>query len=102
MTIRLTRRAALAAAATLAAPALVRAQGAAPKIGMITTLSGPEIRFSVVKDVPLKPMNKEEAVMEMEKQGYNFWLYQEKGTKQMQVVFKRIDSTYGLLQAVKK
>lgn len=41
MTIRLTRRAALAAAATLAAPALVRAQGAAVKIGMITTLSGP-------------------------------------------------------------
>ncbi len=37
----LTRRAALAAAATLAAPATVRAQGAAIKIGMITTLSGP-------------------------------------------------------------
>jgi len=70
--------------------------------GDFTTLVGPEIRFSVVKDVPLKPMNKEEAVIEMEKQGYNFWLYQEKGTKQMQVVFKRIDSTYGLLQAVKK
>ena len=44
----------------------------------------------------------EEAVMEMEKQGYNFWLYQEKATKQMQVVFKRLDSTYGLLQPVKK
>ncbi len=37
----LTRRAALAAAATLAAPALVRAQGSVVKIGMITTLSGP-------------------------------------------------------------
>ncbi len=41
MTIRLTRRAALAAAATLAAPAIVRAQGSALKIGFITTLSGP-------------------------------------------------------------
>ncbi len=37
----ITRRAALAAAATLAAPSLLRAQGAAVKIGMITTLSGP-------------------------------------------------------------
>ncbi len=67
-----------------------------------TTLAGPEIRFSVVKDVPLKPMNREEAVVEMEKLGFNFWLFQEKGSKQLQVVFKRLDSTYGLLQPVKK
>ena len=70
--------------------------------GEFTTLVGPEIRFSVVKDVPLKPMNKEEAVMEMEKIGYNFWVFQDRGSKQLQVVFKRIDSTYGLLQPVKK
>ncbi len=71
-------------------------------LGEFTTLVGPEIRFSVVKDVPLKPMNREEAVMEMEKLGFNFWLYMEKGSKQLQVVFKRLDSTYGLLQPVKK
>ncbi|MDD5209565.1 MAG: ribosome-associated translation inhibitor RaiA [Elusimicrobiales bacterium] len=70
--------------------------------GEFTTLVGPEIRFSVVKDVPLKPMNKEEAVMEMEKLGYNFWLFQVRGSKNLQVVFKRLDSTYGLLQPVKK
>ena len=36
------RRSLLAgAAATLAAPAIVRAQGSAVKIGLITTLSGP-------------------------------------------------------------
>ncbi|PIS46592.1 MAG: ribosomal subunit interface protein [Elusimicrobia bacterium CG08_land_8_20_14_0_20_51_18] len=62
----------------------------------------PEIRFSVIKDVSLKPMNKEEAVVEMEKLGYNFWLFVEKSTKQTQVVFKRLDSTYGILQPVKK
>lgn len=71
-------------------------------MGEFTTLVGPEIRFSVVKDVPLKPMNKEEAVMEMEKLGYNFWLFQVRGSKNLQVVFKRLDSTYGLLQPVKK
>jgi branched-chain amino acid transport system substrate-binding protein len=41
MATRLTRRASLAAAAVLAAPGIVRAQGAALKIGFITTLSGP-------------------------------------------------------------
>ncbi|OGR65744.1 MAG: ribosomal subunit interface protein [Elusimicrobia bacterium GWB2_63_22] len=71
-------------------------------LGEFTTLMGPEIRFSVVKDVPLKPMNKEEAVIEMEKIGYNFWMFQDRGSKQLQVVFKRLDSTYGLLQPVKK
>jgi len=71
-------------------------------LGELTTLVGPEIKFSVVKDVPLKPMNKEEAVIEMEKLGFNFWLYQEKASKQLNVVFKRLDSTYGLLQPVKK
>lgn len=67
-----------------------------------TTIMGPEIRFTVVKDVPLKPMSREEAVIEMEKLGFNFWMFQEKGSKQLQVVFKRLDSSYGLLQAVKK
>lgn len=64
-------------------------------------LIGPEINFTVVKDVPLKAMTKDEAVIEMEKQGFSFWLYQDRDAKQMQLVFKRMDNTYGLLQPVK-
>jgi ribosomal subunit interface protein len=67
----------------------------------MSTLIGPEINFTVVKDVPLKPMTKDEAVIEMEKQGFTFWLYQDKGSKQLQVIFKRMDNSYGLLQPVK-
>ena len=67
-----------------------------------TTLIGPQVVFSVVKDVPMKPMNREEAVKEMEKLGYNFWMFIERESKQVQVVFKRLDTTYGLLQPVKK
>jgi putative sigma-54 modulation protein len=67
-----------------------------------STLLGPQAVFSVVKDVPIKPMNKEEAVQEMEKLGYNFWLFMERDARQMQVVFKRLDNTYGLLLPVKK
>ena len=66
------------------------------------TLGGPQITFSVVKDVPLHPLTREEAVTEMEKLGFNFWLFMDKNSKQMQVVFKRLDSTYGLLQPVKR
>jgi putative sigma-54 modulation protein len=68
----------------------------------ITPYMGPEIKFSIVKNVPIKPMNKEEAVLVMEKLGYNFWLFMNKSSKQLQVVFKRLDSTYGILQPVKK
>ena len=65
------------------------------------SLIGPSINFTVVKDVPLKAMSKDEAVIEMEKQGYNFWFYLDREAKQMQLVFKRMDGTYGLLQPVK-
>jgi len=62
----------------------------------------PQVTFSVIKDVPLHPLTKEEAVREMEKLGFNFWLFMDKNSRQMQVVFKRLDSTYGLLQPVRK
>ena len=61
-----------------------------------------EIRFSVIKSVPIKPMTKEEAVIEMERLGYNFWLFYDKDTNQLGVVFKRLDNTYGVIQPVKK
>ncbi|MBP7795643.1 MAG: ribosome-associated translation inhibitor RaiA [Elusimicrobiales bacterium] len=61
-----------------------------------------DIRFSVVKNVPVRPMTREEAVAEMEKLGYNFWLFVDKESKQTQVVFKRYDSTYGILLPEKR
>ncbi|HAH32094.1 MAG TPA: ribosome-associated translation inhibitor RaiA [Elusimicrobia bacterium] len=79
-----------------------RHRGPEMDLSGFTTLVGPEIRFSVVKDVPIKPQGREDAVVEMEKLGYNFWLFLDKESKQMRVVFKRLDSTYGLLQPVKK
>lgn len=61
-----------------------------------------EIRFSVVKQLPLYPMDRDEAVSEMERLGYDFWMFMEKSTRQISVVFRRQDDTYGLLQPVKK
>jgi len=67
-----------------------------------TPVLGGDIKFSVIKNVPVKPMTKEEAVIEMEKLGYNFWLFIDKESRQTHVVFKRIDSTYGILMPVKR
>ena len=67
-----------------------------------STLVGPAVIFSVIKDVSIRPMNREEAVKEMEKLGYNFWMFMDGDARQVQVVFKRLDSTYGLLQPVKR
>lgn len=67
-----------------------------------TPIPTADIRFSVIKTVPIKPMTREEAVIEMERLGYNFWLFYDKDTNQPQVVFRRLDNTYGILQPVKK
>ncbi|MDD2772085.1 MAG: ribosome-associated translation inhibitor RaiA [Elusimicrobiales bacterium] len=61
-----------------------------------------DIKFSVVKQVSVLPMSADDAAFEMERLGYNFWLFQDEETKQLNVVFKRLDSTYGLLQPVKR
>ena len=63
---------------------------------------GPQIKISVIKDVSSKPIHIEEAVFEMEKTGYNFFFFMDKSSSQMQVVFKRLDDSYGLLQPLKK
>lgn len=67
-----------------------------------STLMGPRAVFSVEKDVHIKPMTRDEAVKEMETLGYNFWMFLDQESKQTRVVFKRLDSTYGVLMPVKK
>ncbi|OGS01325.1 MAG: ribosomal subunit interface protein [Elusimicrobia bacterium RIFCSPLOWO2_12_FULL_59_9] len=62
----------------------------------------PRAHISVIKQVELKPMSVEDAARQMENLGYNFWLFQEISTRQLQVVFRRLDNTYGLLQPVKR
>ncbi len=61
-------------------------------------VSEPDTKFSVVKQMKLHPISHNEAVSEMERLGYNFWMFMDRSTRQIGVVFKRIDGTYGLLQ----
>jgi len=61
-----------------------------------------DIRFSVIKQVEVRPMNPEDAAYEMERLGYTFWMFLDEDSKQLNLIFKRLDSTYGLIKPVKK
>ena len=49
------------------------------------------------KHFPLKPMDVEEAVMSMEMLGHNFYVFRHSGTNEINVVYKRKQGTYGLI-----
>jgi len=61
-----------------------------------------DVKFSVIKQVPVQPMSAEEAAFEMDRLGYDFWLFLDSKTKQINLVFKRQDNTYGIMQPVKR
>ncbi len=60
-----------------------------------------EVRFTVIKQVEVNPMSAEEAALEMEKLGYTFWMFLDEDSKQINLIFKRLDGSYGLIQPTK-
>ncbi|HAM34380.1 MAG TPA: ribosome-associated translation inhibitor RaiA [Elusimicrobia bacterium] len=61
----------------------------------------PLAQFAVIRQ-PVAPMTANEAVRDMEALGQSFRLYQDRGSKQIQAVFRRSDESYGIVQPVKK
>ena len=61
-----------------------------------------DVKFSVIKQVEVAPMNPEDAAYEMERLGYSFWIFLDEDSKQINLIFKRLDGTYGLITPVKK
>ena len=61
-----------------------------------------DVKFSVIKQVEVLPMNPEDAAYEMERLGYSFWMFLDEDSKQINLIFKRLDGTYGLIKPVKK
>ncbi|MBE3595197.1 MAG: ribosome-associated translation inhibitor RaiA [Candidatus Carbobacillus altaicus] len=59
---------------------------------------GDETRIMRVKRFPLKPMNVEEAVLQMDLLGHNFFVFQNAETDDVGIVYKRRDGTYGLIE----
>ena len=49
------------------------------------------------KSFDVKPMSSEEAILQMELLGHNFFVYQDWKTSKVNVVYKRKDGNYGLI-----
>ncbi len=51
-----------------------------------------------VKKFPIKPMGVDEAIMEMELIGHNFYVYTDADTNDVNVVYKRFNGGYGVIE----
>ena len=51
-----------------------------------------------VKNFSVKPMSVEEAILQMELVGHNFFVFQESEKNKINVIYKRKDGDYGLLE----
>ena len=51
------------------------------------------------KTIEVKPMNEEEAILQMELSGHQFYMYKDSETNKPAVVYKRNDSNYGIIES---
>lgn len=57
-----------------------------------------EIKIDRTKKFAIKPMSAEEAVLQMELVGHNFFVFFDSETEEVNVVYKRKNGTYGLIE----
>jgi len=60
------------------------------------------VRFSVIKQVDMAPMSPEAAALEMDRMGFNFWMFEDDSSRRINVIFRRLDDSFGLLQPARK
>ncbi|SFC32472.1 ribosome hibernation-promoting factor, HPF/YfiA family [Clostridium uliginosum] len=80
---------------------LSRKKSGSLKFGEIVDLSPKEYeeesKLVKRKKFGVKPMDVEEAILQMELVGHNFFVYQDANSSKVNVVYKRKDGNYGLL-----
>jgi putative sigma-54 modulation protein len=57
-----------------------------------------EARIVKTKRFPVKPMNHEEAILQMELVGHSFFVFANDETNEVNVIYKRRDGNYGLIE----
>lgn len=60
----------------------------------------PSLKIKRTKRIPVKPMSVEEAVLQMELLGHNFFVYLDADMEDVNVVYKRKNGTYGLIEPI--
>jgi len=58
----------------------------------------PSLKIEKIKRFAIKPMSAEEAVLQMELLGHNFFVYLDENMEDVNVVYKRKNGTYGLIE----
>ncbi|GKS80778.1 ribosomal subunit interface protein [Ligilactobacillus pabuli] len=58
-----------------------------------------DIEIVRTKNIALKPMDSEEAVLQMEMLGHNFFIYEDADSEGVNIVYRRRDGRYGLIEA---
>ena len=51
------------------------------------------------KKIEIKPMNLDEAILQMELLGHNFYMYKDSDLNKIALVYKRNDGGYGVIEA---
>ena len=69
---------------------------------LLAVASEGPLRFSVIKQVPVRPMTREEAADEMDRLGFTFWLFLDRTSNQVNLIYRRTDESYGLLQPARR
>jgi len=69
--------------------------------GTATATQDDEDTFELVrtKRFSMKPMDVEEAILQMNMVGHNFYVFSNADTKEVNVVYRRSDGRYGLIEA---
>ena len=72
----------------------------APTQEQTDTDSDNESKFQVVrtKQLALKPMDNEEAILQMDMLGHDFFIYEDAETSGINIVYRRNDGRYGLIE----
>ena len=50
------------------------------------------------KSFEMKPMNEEDAILELELLGHDFYVYKDASTNEVNVLYKRRDGNYGIIE----
>lgn len=58
-----------------------------------------DLKIVRTKQVSLKPMDAEEAVLQMDMLGHDFFIFQDAETNSTSIVYRRNDGRYGLIEA---
>jgi ribosome hibernation promoting factor len=76
----------------------MRSNGAVPSGGMPVTSEEVEPQIVKTKQFAVKPMSAEEAVLQLELVGHDFFVFQNADSSEVNVVYRRNDGGYGLIE----